>query len=74
MQQEIYLKTVLDIFEDKIKYNVGLGYKLIRFIADKTDATMIEVRKMNPERKKLEDVSIEEWEGARTRLSIKNRK
>ena len=74
IQQEIYLKTVLDIFEDKIKYNVGLGYKLIRLIADKTDATMIEVRKMNPERKKLEDVSIKEWEGARTRLSIKNRK
>lgn len=74
MQQELYLKTVLDIFEDKIEYNVGVGYKLIRFIADKTDATMIEVRRMNPERKKLEDVSIEEWEGARTRLSIKNRK
>lgn len=74
IQQELYLKTVLDIFEDKIKYNVGWGYKIIRFIADKTDETMIEVRKMNPERKKLEDVSIEEWEGARTRLSIKNRK
>lgn len=71
VQQELYLKIVLNIFEEKIKYNVGLKYKLIRFIADKTDATMIEVRKMNPKRKKLEDVTVEEWEEAKERLRKK---
>lgn len=70
-QQELYLKKVLRIFEDEIKYNIGFAYKFIRFIADRTDATMIEVRKKNPERRNLEDVSIDEWEAARERLHRK---
>ena len=64
-QQELYLEAVKKIFDSKIKYKVGWKYRLIRFIADKTDATMIEVRKKNKNMKRFEDVSIDEWENAR---------
>lgn len=71
-QQELYLEAVKKIFDSKIKYKVGWKYRLIRFIADKTDATMIEVRKKNKNMKRFEDVSIDEWENARERIRKKD--
>ncbi len=71
-QQEKYLETVMAIFKSKIKYSVGWKYKLIRCIADRTDETMIEVRKKNKSIKKVEDVSVVEWKEAQERLKKKN--
>jgi len=72
-QQGVYLNLILDIFQSKIKYSVGLKYKMIRLIADKTDETMIEIRKKHKNLKRIEDVSMDEWEKAKERLRKKNR-
>lgn len=74
LQQERYLQIVLDIFDQKIQYNVGLKYKVIRFIADKTDSTMREVRKNNKRIRKWEDVPEKEWEEAKERTRKRNLK
>ena len=74
LQQERYLRIVLDIFDQKIQYNVGLKYKVIRFIADKTDSTMREVRKNNKRIRKWEDVPEKEWEEAKERTRKRNLK
>ena len=67
-QQGVYLKIVKKIFDSKIKYKIGFIYKIIRYVADKTDATMIEIRKENADVKKAEDVSRDEWDSARERI------
>ena len=67
-QQGMYLKIVKKIFDSKIKYKIGFIYKIIRYVADKTDATMIEIRKENADVKKAEDVSRDEWDSARERI------
>lgn len=72
--QKKYLQLVLDIFDSKIQYNVGLKYRVIRYIANKTDSTMHEIRKKNKRIRKWEDVSEEEWEDARERIRKKTRK
>ena len=64
----MYLKIVKKIFDSKIKYKIGFIYKIIRYVADKTDATMIEIRKENADVKKAEDVSRDEWDSARERI------
>jgi len=64
----------LDIFDQKIQYNVGLKYKVIRFIADKIDSTMREVRKNNKRIRKWEDVPEKEWGEARERTRKRNLK
>lgn len=70
-QQGIYLGAVLEIFDSRIRYHVDWRYKLIKFIADRTDSTMIEIRRKNPEIKRLEDVSVNEWEEAKSRMAHK---
>lgn len=74
LQQETYLGAVLEILNSKIKYQVGWKYKAIKFIAEKTDSTMLDIRRNNPELKHFEDVSIEEWDAAKKRLNQKNNK
>ena len=70
-QQGIYLGAVLEVFDSRIRYHVDWRYKLIKFIADRTDSTMIEIRRKNPEIKRLEDVSVNEWEEAKSRMALK---
>ena len=72
-QQGLYLDAVLAVFDSQIKYHVGWKYKIIRFIADKTDSTMIEIRRNNPKIKHLEDVSMKEWEEAKSRRAQKKK-
>lgn len=70
-QQQLYLETILKIFDSKLNIKIDWKYKAIRFIADRTDSTMIALRKKNKNYKRWEDVPEEEWEQVKKRLKRK---
>lgn len=70
-QQQLYLETILKIFDSKLNIKIDWKYKAIRFIADRTDSTMIALRKKNKNYKRWEDVPEEEWEQVKKGLKRK---
>jgi|GEM_PF-2080707 hypothetical protein len=70
-QQQLYLETILKIFDSKLNIKIDWKYKFIRFIADRTDSTMIALRKKNKNYKRWEDVPEEEWEQVKKGLKRK---
>ena len=49
--QRKYMEIILDIFNENIKFKIGKWYKVIKWIADHTDAKILEDKKKNKEKK-----------------------
>ncbi len=50
MYTHIILTSKTGIFNDNIKFKIGKWYKMIKWIADHTDAKILEDKKKNKEK------------------------